>query len=128
MRKYRQDTSIEIAVVTVPSLEGLSVDEYTLELASKWGVGNRKKDNGLVFLVAPNERKARIEVGYGLEGDLTDAQANRIMQNSIVPLFKNRRMADGIAAGVSEILRELGSTPYEARAEESAAAGEELHR
>ena len=118
MRKYRQDTSIEIAVVTVPSLEGLSVDEYTLELASKWGVGNRKKDNGLVFLVAPNERKARIEVGYGLEGDLTDAQANRIMQNSIVPLFKNRRMADGIAAGVSEILRELGSTPYEARAEE----------
>ena len=118
LRTYKEQTSIEIAVVTVKSLEGLSVEEYTIELARRWGVGEKKKDNGVVLLVAPNERKARIEVGYGLEPDLTDAQSGRIMQNRIIPLFKKGEMAEGVVAGVAGILEELGATPYAARAEE----------
>src|SRR3989344_5423668 len=109
LRDYRDKTSIEVAVVTVPSLEGLTVEEYTLNLATKWGVGDKEKDNGIVMLVAPNERKMRIEVGYGMEPDLTDAQAGRIIQGTIVPYFKNNQMAEGVVIGVNTILAGLGS-------------------
>lgn len=121
LRTYKEQTSIEVAVVTVNSLEGLSVEDYTIELARHWGVGEKKKDNGVVFLIAPNERKARIEVGYGLESDLTDAQAGRIMRDQILPLFKEGRMPDGVVAGVVGILQQLGDMPYRAREEERAA-------
>lgn len=124
LRTYKAQTSIEVAVVTVNSLEGLSVEDYTIELARRWGVGEKKKDNGVVFLIAPNERKARIEVGYGLEPDLTDAQSGRIMRDQIVPLFKEGRMTDGVAAGVAGILQQLGDMPYRAREEERAAKAE----
>lgn len=124
LQNYRRDTSIEIAIVTVSSLGGMSVEEYAIELASAWGVGARKKDNGLVFLIAPNERKARIEVGYGLEGDLTDAQANRIMQEIVIPHFKKGKMAEGIVMGLSGIFKELGTIPYETRLEEKRLAAE----
>lgn len=124
IRTYKEKTSIEIAVVTVNSLEGLSVEDYTIGLARKWGVGAKKKDNGVVLLVAPNERKVRIEVGYGLEPDLTDSQAGRVIRDQIIPLFKEGRMADGVVAGVAGILQQLGDTPYKARAEERAAIAE----
>lgn len=132
LRTYKEKTSIEISVVTVKSLEGLSVEDYTIELARHWGVGEKKKDNGgekkkdngVVFLIAPNERKARIEVGYGLEPDLTDAQSGRIMRDQIVPLFKKGKMADGVIAGVAGILMELGTKSYAAREEERRAEAE----
>ncbi len=118
LRTYKEQTSIEIAVVTVPSLEGLSVEDYTIGLARKWGVGNKKKDDGVVLLVAPNERKVRIEVGYGLEPDLTDSQAGRVIRDQIIPLFKEGRMADGVVAGVAGVLQQLGEKPYQERLEE----------
>ena len=124
LRKYKDQTGIEIAAVTVVSLEGLSVEEYTIGLAKKWGVGSKKKDDGVVLLVAPNERKVRIEVGYGLEPDLTDSQAGRVIRDQIIPLFKEGRMADGVVAGVAGILAQLGDMPYKAREEERAAAAE----
>lgn len=118
LRIYKEQTSIEIAVVTVKSLEGLSVEDYTIGLARKWGLGEKKKDNGVVLLVAPNERKVRIEVGYGLEPDLTDSQAGRVIRDTIVPLFKQSKIADGVVSGVAGILSELGEKPYAERLEE----------
>lgn len=124
LRDYREKTSIEIAVVTVSSLEGLTVEEFTVNLANKWGVGDKKKDNGVIFLVAPNERKVRIEVGYGLEPDLTDAQSGRIIQGDILPNFRNGKIQEGILVGVGSILTTLGSTPFEARLKERKLAEE----
>lgn len=132
---YREKTSIELAVVTVPSLEGLTVEEYSLGLSQVWGVGDKKKDNGIVLLIAPNERKMRIETGYGIEPDLTDAQCGRIIRDVIIPYFKesvnqpndvakNAKLTGGIIAGVNAILAGLGDTPFEARIEERRIAAE----
>src|SRR3989338_4239277 len=135
LREYRDKTSIEIAIVTVLSLNGLSVEEYTLNWAQKWGVGDKKKDNGIVLLVAPVERKMRIEVGYGMEPDLTDVQAKRIIDNTVIPYFKESvqqssesakksKLTEGIVAGVNAILAGLGNTPYQNRLEERKIAAE----
>src|SRR3989338_4459614 len=134
LRDYRQKTSIEVAVVTVLSLEGETVEDYTLGLAQSWGVGDKKKDNGVVLLVAPNERKMRIEVGYGMESDLTDVQSGRIIRDIIIPYFKesvdlptaakNAKLTKGIMAGIDAILTNLGIKPFEARLEERKIAAE----
>ncbi len=118
LKEYKAKTDIEIAVVIVLSLEGLEIEEYTQELAESWGVGKRGKDNGIVFLIAPNERKLRIATGYGIEPDLTDYQAKQIIDNHVVPLFKSGRMVDGVKSGLRQILSELGTAPYKARVAE----------
>ncbi|MDP3697228.1 MAG: TPM domain-containing protein [Candidatus Taylorbacteria bacterium] len=126
--QYEKDTTIEIAVVTVSSLDGLEVEDYTQKLWESWGVGKRGKDNGLIFLVAPNERKVRIQTGYGIEPDLTDLTAGRILDESVVPFLKKNDFSGGIAAGTDSILKSLGSTPYNARLEERKRVEEERRR
>ncbi|MDP3954245.1 MAG: TPM domain-containing protein [bacterium] len=121
---YQQKTSIEIAVVTVQSLEGYEVDDYTNRLANAWGVGDRAKDNGIVFLIAPNDRDVRIEVGYGLEPDLTDGASGNILDQFVVPYFRDNNMAGGVVAGVDGIIAHLGDTPIQARLEERKIAEE----
>lgn len=128
LRDYKEKTSIEVAVVTVPSLEEETIEEYTIGLAQSWGVGDKEKDNGIVFLIAPNDRQMRIEAGYGLEADLTDAQADSIIRNKIKPLFKEGKMNEGIVAGVDNIISTLKETPFEARAEERRLAEEKRIR
>src|SRR3990167_8372623 len=118
LREYREKTSIEIAVVTVESTFGLEAPEYALNLFQKWGIGDKDKNNGILVLVAPTERDMKIEVGYGMEPDLTDAQAGRIINNVIIPRFKSGQMQDGIVAGVNAVVSELGETPFQARLEE----------
>ncbi|MBI2048096.1 MAG: TPM domain-containing protein [Parcubacteria group bacterium] len=118
LSEYEKATTIEIAVVTTPSLYGLSVEEYTITLAQNWGVGKKKKDNGVVILVAPKERKMRIEVGTGLEPDLTDTASGRIIRDTMIPHFKNGDFPAGIVAGINAVVDTLGNTPYEARVEE----------
>lgn len=115
LQKYERDTTIELAVVTVDSLQGDSVEDFTQRLAQSWGVGKKQKNNGVVLLVAPNERKMRIEVGYGLEPDLTDGTAGQIIQQEIIPLFKQHDLAGGIVAGVDGILKTLGDKPFNER-------------
>lgn len=95
-----EETSTEIAVVTVPTLQDYSIEEYTIRLARDWGVGQEEFDNGLILLVAPNERKVRIEVGYGLEGVVTDAQSNAVINEVLIPFFKDGLYEDGILQGV----------------------------
>lgn len=112
LRAYKTETSNEVSIVTVKSLGGMSVEDYTIRLAKAWGVGNKKKDNGVVFLIAPKERRCRIEVGYGLEPKLTDIQAKRIIEDAVIPKFKQGQMPAGIEAGTDSILLTLtGKAP-----------------
>jgi uncharacterized protein len=112
LRGFRDATSAEVAVVTVPALGGRDIESYTVGLAQQWGVGNNQKDNGVVFRIAPAERKVRIEVGYGLEEKLTDIRAKEIIEEVIVPRFKAGRMSDGIVTGAEAILAAIaGEAP-----------------
>lgn len=110
--ELKQQTGAEIAVVTIPSLEGGEIDDFTNRLFEKWGIGQRGKDNGLMFLAAMQDRLMRIEVGYGLEGAIPDATAGRIRRDVITPYFKAGRPGQGILAGVAalslEVAREYG--------------------
>lgn len=99
------DSTAQIAVVTVPSTLPLEIEEYSIHLAEKFKAGTKVEDNGIIFLVAYNDHKMRIEIGRGLEGKLTDAQAGRILDNTVRPLFKAGKYNEGILAGVDEIMK-----------------------
>jgi uncharacterized protein len=96
-------SSDQLAVVTLKSLQGYPIEDFGYQLGRKWGIGQKGKDNGVLLIVAPNERKVRIEVGYGLEPVLTDALSNIIIQNAILPAFRRGNYAAGIRAGVRDI-------------------------
>ena len=100
-------TSNQVVVLTVPSLGGLEIEEFAVGEATRRGIGQRGKDNGVLFVVAPNERAARIEVGYGLEGALPDARAGRILRTEVVPRFRDGDYPGGIEAGVDAILASI---------------------
>ena len=97
----------EVAVVTVVNIEPETMEEYAIKLAERWQVGKAGIDNGVILLVVPSERKLRIEVGRGAEAVLTDAEAQRIVDKTIVPFFKRGDMDSGIRAGVAAIVAEL---------------------
>lgn len=100
--------SIEIAVVTLPTVKPYSIEQYAVALFEKWKIGKRGKDNGILLLVAKNDRKVRIEVGYGLEGKLNDAKCGAIIRKTIVPFFKQGSFVKGIYSGVHHISQALG--------------------
>lgn len=105
IRDLESKTTAEIAVVTIESLEGLSVEEYAVKLFEKWGIGKKEEDNGVLLLVAREERELRIEVGYGLEPAITDARAGRILDTIIEPRFKQQEFGLGVYEGVSALAR-----------------------
>jgi uncharacterized membrane protein YgcG len=92
----------------VKSLNGRSIEEYGVDLGRAWGIGQKGSNTGAILLVAPSERKVRIEVGYGLEGDLTDAASATIIDQAILPRFRQGDIPGGIVAGTEDILRILG--------------------
>lgn len=96
-------SDVQIVVLTIPSLEGENLEEYSLRVAETWQLGSKEKDSGVLLLVAVNDRKMRIEVGYGLEANLTDAAAGRIIRNIIAPKFKSKNFGTGIFLGVKAI-------------------------
>ena len=98
-----QTTSSEIAVVTVASLDGASVEEYASRLFKAWGVGQGPEDNGVLVLVAPSEREMRIEVGYGLEGVLPDGLAGQVIRDDFTPRFRDGDYSGGIRSGVNRV-------------------------
>ena len=98
-----QTTSAQIVVVTVPSLKGQSIEQYSLAMAEKLNIGQKERDNGVLLLLALKEKKLRIEVGYGLEGALTDAKSDYIIRNTIVPNLKGGNFGAGLAAGAQAI-------------------------
>lgn len=104
---YEQQTTNEIVVATVESLEGVTVEEYAVELFERWGVGKEGQDNGVLFLVSEGDRKVRIEVGYGLERDVTDAQSKRILESRVTPSFRNDDFTTGVDQGVQGIIETI---------------------
>jgi uncharacterized protein len=98
-----QKSTDQVAVVTLKSLEGYPIEDYGYQLGRKWGIGQKGKDNGILLIVAPNERKVRIEVGRGLEPIMTDAMSSLIVQNAILPEFRRGDFSAGIRAGVRDI-------------------------
>ena len=98
-----QGTTAEIAVVTVRSLDGVSVEEYATKLFAAWGVGQAGKDNGVLIVVAPAEREMRIEVGYGLEGVLPDGLAGQVIRESFLPAFRDNAYGRGIVEGTTRV-------------------------
>lgn len=107
LKDHEDRTGNQVVVVTVPSLEGRSIEEYGVELGRHWGIGQKDKNNGVILLIAPNERQARIEVGYGLEGTLTDALSSVIISRRLIPAFKNGDFDGGITSGIEGILSVL---------------------
>jgi uncharacterized protein len=100
-------TGNQVVVLTVPTLDGESVDQYAGEVFETWGLGQRGRDNGVLLVVVPQDRRMRIEVGYGLEDVLTDLKAGRIIRNVIAPLFQAEDFDGGIEAGIGAILTTL---------------------
>src|SRR6202163_9187 len=100
-------SGIQLVVATVTSLEGLEIEPYANLLFRTWKLGEKTKNNGVLLLVAPNEHRVRIEVGYGLEGTLTDALSKVIIANAITPRFKAGDFGDGITRGVDDIVTVL---------------------
>jgi len=113
LKAHEDRTGDQIAVLTVPSLEGESIEEYAVKVFESWKLGKKGKDNGVLVIVAPKDRRMRIEVGYGLEGTLTDLAAGRIVRNVMTPRFKAGDYNGGIDAGVQAILDllEKGEAP-----------------
>lgn len=103
VRATQEKNGAEIAVVTVQSMEGGQVDDFTHKLFQKWGVGQKGRNNGVMLLVAIQDRKARIEVGYGLEPALPDALAGRILNEELFPAFKQQAYADGLTRSVERV-------------------------
>ncbi len=101
--QLEQDTTAEVAVVTINTLEGSPIEYYANELFNEWGIGQKGEDNGILFLVALEERETRIEVGYGLESIITDGRAGRILDQYVIPSFKNGNYEEGIITGVVAI-------------------------
>ncbi|WP_444898020.1 TPM domain-containing protein [Microbulbifer sp. SSSA005] len=104
IQQYERDSDNQLVVATIPELQDITIEEYANQLARKWKLGKKDKDNGVLFLIAPNDRKVRIEVGYGLEGALTDALAANIIQTKVLPEFRNGDFSGGINAGVRSII------------------------
>lgn len=101
----RQKKSFQIGVLMISTLgSDDSLEEYSLKVARQWGIGDKKKSDGVLLLIAKNDRKMRIEVGNGMEGSLTDARASQIIRNTIAPKFRSGDYAGGVEAGVKRII------------------------
>jgi uncharacterized protein len=111
----QQRTGRQLVVATIPDLQGYEIEDYGYRLGRTWAIGQKGKDDGIVFIVAPNERRVRIEVGYGAEGVVTDALSALIIADEVTPRFKAGDYSGGIDAGVDQLIRLLQLTPEEAQ-------------
>jgi uncharacterized protein len=102
-RQLREKTGAQLAVVTLKSLEGGQIDDFANKLFARWGIGQKEKKNGLLLLVAMDERKSRIEVGYGLEPIIPDVLAGRILDHQLRPRFREQKYAEGLSAAVNAL-------------------------
>jgi uncharacterized protein len=118
LTEHERKTGNQIAVLTLPSLEGEPLEEFSHRVSTTWKLGRKGTDNGVLLLVVPGERRIRIEVGYGLEGTLTDAKSSQIIRREIIPRFKSGDFPGGIAAGLKAIMGTIEGTytlPVESR-------------
>jgi uncharacterized protein len=114
---HQRATTNQFVILTVDTLGGWSIEDYAKWIGNNWGIGQKSKNNGVLLLVAPNERRVRIAVGFGLENVLTDAVCQSIINNEILPYFKKGRVEEGVINGAHAIVQALGgkyvpSTPF----------------
>lgn len=123
-----QQTGHQLVVATLPDLQGYEIEDYGYQLLRAWGIGRKAEDDGAILIVAPNQRKVRIEVGYGLEPVLTDALSSLIIQRAILPAFKAGDMEKGVVDGTEAIARQIGLPPDQQKAAiaEAEAAGPQV--
>lgn len=123
---FESATKHEIVVVVIPSLKGDYIENFAEKLFKEWGIGKDKADNGVLYLIAKEDRQARVEVGYGLEGALTDTQTKVIQEKVANPKFKEEKYDEGITLAVAEIEKAVRGEPFigqDAEAEESSGLG-----
>ncbi len=108
LEDFERDTKRQVVVVTVPDLQGFPIEDFGYRLGRAWGIGEKGKNTGAILLVAPKDRQVRIEVGYGLEGELTDALSRQIIEQTILPHFRAGNFDAGVTTGTLAILRALG--------------------
>src|SRR5713226_4507138 len=113
LAQHERATGNQVVVVTLRDLQGYTIEDFGYQLGRKWGIGQKEKSNGVLLIVAPKEHKVRIEVGYGLEGTLTDAISRTIIDNYILPSFKRGDHNAGVLAGTTSMLRVLGGNSPE---------------
>jgi uncharacterized membrane protein YgcG len=106
-RQLDQKTTAQLVVVTVKSLNGAPLEDYSLKLLRDWGIGNKEKNNGVLMLISTGDRKSRIEVGYGLEGKLTDSFTGKIQDQYMIPYFRNGTYEEGIAKGYEVLAQSI---------------------
>lgn len=107
LRQHEQKSGNQVAVLTVPTIHGESVEEYAVRVFEQWKLGQKGKDNGVLVVIVPQDRRLRIEVGYGLEGVVTDAHASRIIRNVITPRFREGDFNGGVRRGVDALVAQL---------------------
>jgi uncharacterized protein len=107
LQAHEKRTGNQIAVLTVPSLDGESIEDFAVRVFESWKLGQKGRDNGVLIIVVPNDHRMRIEVGYGLEGTLTDLLAGRIIRNTMTPAFKNGDYQGGITNGTLAVVHVL---------------------
>lgn len=106
-----KDTGVQLVVATTPDLAGQTIEAYSFALANAWGLGDARRNDGLLLLVAPSERKVRIEVGLGLEASVRDEDAAAIIRDAILPRFRLSDFDGGVEAGVDGLVREVTPAP-----------------
>ena len=104
LKQFETAESTQIVILTVQSLKGDPIEDFSIKVAEAWKIGQKGKDNGVLLIVSKDDHKVRIEVGYGLEGKLTDLMAGRIVRDEIVPAFKAGRFDEGFTKGVTAII------------------------
>ena len=116
-----QKNGDQLVIVTLPSLQGQEIEDYGYQLGRAWGIGEKGKNNGALFIIVPSERKVRIEAGYGLEPVLTDGISSDILQTVVLPKFRTGAVEGGVVAGTDAIIAQLGLDPATAKARAQAA-------
>jgi uncharacterized protein len=111
LARLEKETLVQLVVATTPDLKGRTIEDYSLDLANAWGLGDAARNDGLLLLVAPKDRKVRIEVGTGLENSVRDEEAAAIIAEAILPPFRQSDFEGGVEAGVEGLAREIGPIP-----------------
>src|SRR5882757_11230213 len=114
LKEFESRKGSQIAVLIVPTTDGEAIEQFSIRVAEAWKIGRKKTDDGALLVVAKNDRHLRIEVGYGLEGALTDVTTKRIIDEDITPKFKTGDFAGGVSAGVSRMIRVIDGEPLPA--------------
>ena len=129
LKTHEDQTGNQIAVLTIPTLNGVSIEEYANVVFREWKLGQQGRDNGILIVVVPNDRRMRIEVGYGLEGTLTDGMAGEIIRTVMTPKFKNGDYDAGITEGAMAVIRTLesGELPEYAKGGSSSSGSQGFH-